>query len=236
MLGSVKTSLINSRIPNNQFRELVKNKDELFIKYIDKILDALNLGVIFDENKLNQKLEEADIIVANHPMSLDIVLLARLLGDRKFLCVTQSKRILALKKTFGEERVYPFPLNIEQENDFVDTARQKISNGEKIVLFPSGGGEINNTDNTWRPFYKRLFKSHVFTGKNILPIYIDTRAAVKVQTLIGDINNGVEIFPELHYTVPKNKINIPIEIGDVIVNNNFINLEEAYFQMFDCSK
>jgi hypothetical protein len=132
----------------------------------------------------------------------------------------QHKRILALKKLFGENNVFPIPLNNEQEQEFFSRIDSCFMQGVKIILFSTGGIEIRDGDwGHWVRFYEKLFGDKIFqkSEKNILPLYIDPEKATAIQGRIGDRHRGLEIFPEIHYTISTidRFISVPIEVGDI---------------------
>lgn len=202
-----------------EFRDhvILRHEGESMGAHLERILSALKIEVRADHNDVSRKVGEADVVICNHPSTIDILVVGELLGDIPYTVVTQRKRAAALKRLFGEDAICPAPLGGEEETRFAEAITKSLSDGRKLILFPSGGAEIKDGESNWLGLYKDLLASDALKGKNAVPLRIDTVDAGKVQSLVGDKEKGREIFPEVHYTIPDEPMKVSVVAGDVFV-------------------
>jgi hypothetical protein len=232
MKESIHTVLRQTDPGDSDFRDHVfpQREGEKFCDRLERILGALNIEIQADRELINAGLLQSDIIICNHPSTIDILLVGVLLGEMTYTVVTQRKRAPALKKLFGDEFICPVPLGENESLEFIVRVNKCLSSGRKLVLFPSGGSEIKEEGSSWFDLYKKLLNADASAGKKILPLHIDIEAAQSVQKHIGDMDKGREIFPEIHYTMPDESIPVPVVSGEVFVAGE--KAEEQYREAF----
>jgi len=211
-----KISLLNKKVA----RGFERTANESIREYSERILKKLNLRVEIkegDREVINSG--DYDLVMANHPCSLDLLFLTFLFGNEKTAFVVQNKRSLVLKKIFGSKFILPVPVSKETEQDFLRELNMLLKNNFRIVLFPTGGIEIKEAYPRISFFSQRIFGSEILMRRKLLSLKIDPLVGVKIQKQIGNTLQGIEILPEIHYTVSQKEISIPIKVNDIIVNN-----------------
>jgi 1-acyl-sn-glycerol-3-phosphate acyltransferase len=94
-------------------------------------------------NPLNENFKKPSVIIANHQSHIDLMLI--MLTTPKALIVTNSRNMKS--KLYGNFIKYADFINVENSySEIIDIAKQKVSEGYSIMVFPEGkrsdSGEI----------------------------------------------------------------------------------------------
>lgn len=191
----------------------------------DGCVDKLKLNVDFDQNKINNVPKEGPlIIVANHPFGvLDGLVICWLSKKiRKEFKVLTHSLLLRAPETKG----YLLPVDFSGTKEALKTnietrktARNFLSEGGAIVIFPGGTVSTTNTpfakeayDPKWRNFTARLIKR---SKPTILPIYFygQNSRLFHLASHISQTLRSALLFHEVRRRIDNS---VPLIIGDPV--------------------
>lgn len=93
------------------------------------------LGVLSYETHGLDKLEQAQLVLANHPSLIDVVFLIALMPNAN--CVVKSA-LLKNPFTRGAVRAAGYIVNDESADDVIEAAKDAFTQGDALIVFPEG--------------------------------------------------------------------------------------------------
>lgn len=161
-----------------------------------------HLGVLSYKLTGVEKLKDAELVLANHPTLIDVVFLIALMPNAN--CIVKGK-LARNPFTSGPVRTAGYILN-ENNEDVIDLAKQAISKGDALIIFPEG---TRTTPNQSLSLKRGAAHVAIRAGANITPVVIQCTPT----TLTKE---------DRWYAVPSRRVHISIKVGNEIPIKQFI--------------
>jgi 1-acyl-sn-glycerol-3-phosphate acyltransferase len=126
-------------LPGGEKKRLQRGKLFIHLCFRSFIWLMKTLGIYSYETHGLEKLQQAQLILANHPTLIDVVFLISFVPNAN--CVVKS----ALVKnpfTRGPLKAAGYIVNDESSSDVIDAAEDAFANGDCLIIFPEGTRSI----------------------------------------------------------------------------------------------
>jgi len=169
-LGGILIPLVGMPIiylmPGDQSRREIRAKRLIQVSFQAFIGFMKFFGVLTYRIEGLDKLENASLVLANHPTLIDVIFLISLIPNAN--CVVKGK-LVSNPFTRGPIKAAGYIIN-DEAKDIIDAAGKAFARGQVLIVFPEG---TRTTPDEPLKFKRGAANIAIRTGTDITPVMID---------------------------------------------------------------